>query len=236
MERQGRTLQCYFYFYFKHGSKVCGQGAFYLTQQHRTLDMGERNRGKGWWVHSNQKDSALLWWCCGPLPPAPEDSGASAFTLEAWCSEKHLYGVLLARYPATSLFEGSTMDWGERFWSHSWSTERSLSGQKAGNWWWEPAGTEKGFGWWSFRCFFLSTTPGRSPCLPFCTARFCRCPRRKWWLQNTDPEDSITLFSGFPESVPSLHFSPSSTEGSIVSDSVALQKNWSFFGPRNLQL
>lgn len=36
-------------------------------------------------------------------------------TLEAGYSEKQLYEVLLIEYTATSLLEGSIMDWGEQF-------------------------------------------------------------------------------------------------------------------------
>lgn len=58
-------------------------------------------------------------------------------TLEAGYSEKQLYEVLLIEYTATSLLEGSIMDWGEQFWSQRWSIGYLVSGQKEGIRWWK---------------------------------------------------------------------------------------------------
>lgn len=236
MERQGRTLQCYFYFYFKHESKVCGQGAFYLTQQHRTQDMGREEQGEGWWVHSDQKDSTVLWWCCGPLPPAPEDGGAAAFTLEAGCSEKHLYDVLLSRYPATSLFEGSMMDWGEWFWSHSWSTERSVSGQKAGNWWWEPAGTEKGFGWLSFRCSPWAPSQADLHASPSTQLASVGVLGGNDGFRTPTLRTPSSFFLASRNQPSHCTFHPRQQRAALCQTVWPCRKIEAFFGPRNLQL
>lgn len=57
-----------------------------------------------------------------------------------------------------------------------------------------------------------------------------RHPRRKWLLLNTDSEDSVTCHPASRSQAPVCTL-PSTTEGSLVLCSMALQRNRSLFKP-----
>lgn len=118
-------------------------------------------------------------------------------TLEAGYSKKQLKVVLLIEYTATSLLEGSIMDWGEQFWSHRWSIGYLVSGQTEGiRWWKHPVqGKALGCNHLDARLYYQAKQGTLSPLL-------CRMlPQASW----EEIMASVNTYWDLQESVPSLH-------------------------------